>query len=104
MKDTSLRMNTYSSSEGIVLMPDDSIDSGPDPHVTGPFQISVISTQSSKLFYGQSDGKLDISLQVAWEPRLKPIYLELPMQTMKIKVAGVKSNRAPIRMQSGDTV
>lgn len=84
----SLRLNTYSSTEGIVLMPDDSALPGPEPHFNGPFQVSVISTQASKQFYGRNDGQLDVSLQVAWEPRLKPIYLELPMSTMKLSVAG----------------
>ncbi len=84
----SLRINPYSSTEGIVLMPDDSALPGPEPHFNGPFQTSVVSTQTSKQFYGRNDGQLNISLQVAWEPRLKPIFLQLPMDKMKATVAG----------------
>ncbi len=88
MIQSSLRLNTYSSTQGIVLMPDDSALPGPEPYFNGPFQVSVISTQASKQFYGRVDGQLDVSLQVAWEPRLKPIYIELPMSKMKLAVAG----------------
>ena len=88
MTQAKLRLNTYSSMEGIVLMPDDSVLPGAEPHFSGPFQINVVSTQCSKPFYGRSDGLLDVSLQVAWEPRFKPIYIELPMNKMKLKVAG----------------
>lgn len=84
----SLRLNTYANGEGIVLMPDDSVLPGPEPFFKGPFQVSVISTQATKQFYGRNDGQVDISLQVAWEPRLKPIFIELPMNTMKLSVEG----------------
>ncbi len=88
MIQCNLRLNAYSGTEGIVLMPDDSSLPGPEPEFNGPFQVSVVSTQSTRQFYGRRDGQLDISLQVAWEPRLKPIFLELPMSSMKLTVAG----------------
>lgn len=84
----SLRLNAYSSTEGLVLMPDDTVLPGPEPHFNGPFQVSVVSTQATKPYYGRSEGQLDVSLQVAWEPRLKPIYIQLPMNKMKLKVSG----------------
>lgn len=88
MIQSHLRLNTYANNEGIVLMPDDSVLPGPEPFFSGPFQVSAISTQTTKQFYGRTDGQLDISLQVAWEPRLKPIFIQLPTDTMKLSIAG----------------
>ncbi len=38
-------------------------------------------------YSGQSEGQLDVSLQVSWEPRLEPVYLQLPMDKMKVQLA-----------------
>ncbi len=86
MIQASLRMNPYSSTEGVVLIPDDTVIPGPEPHFNGPFQITAVSTQATKPFSAGGDGRLDVSLQVAWEPRLKPIFIEVPMKEMKVQV------------------
>ncbi|MCC6509332.1 MAG: hypothetical protein IT423_09510 [Pirellulaceae bacterium] len=86
MSQANLQLNTYSSTEGLVLIPTNSVLPGPEPYTSGPFQISVLSSQTSLQYYGRSEGQLDVSLQVAWEPRLKPVFLELPMGKMKVVV------------------
>lgn len=84
-----LRINTFSAVEGMALVPDyeNSIVPGPLPNSSGPFQVRVMSAQTSMQFGGRSPGQLDVSLQVNWEPRLKPLYVQLPMATMKAVVA-----------------
>lgn len=84
-----LRINTYSSVEGMALVPDyeNSIVPVPSPSSSGPFQVRALSTQTSMQFGGRTTGQLDVSLQVNWEPRLKPLYVQLPMDTMKAVVA-----------------
>ena len=84
-----LRINAFSSMEGMSLVPGygESKLTQPQPSIDGPFHVGVLSTQTSLLFASRLDGQLDVSLQVSWEPRLKPVYIQLPMSKMKVVTA-----------------
>lgn len=84
-----LRINTFSAVEGMSLVPayESSSVPGPLAYADGPFQVRALSAQTSLQFGGPATGLLDISLQVNWEPRLKPVFIQLPMATMKASVA-----------------
>ncbi len=86
MTQARLRIDTYSGTEGMSLVPrqDNSILPGPLPSAAGPFQVVALSAQTSIQYGARSSGQLDISLQVNWEPRLKPVFLEVPMGRMKV--------------------
>lgn len=80
-----LHINAFSSQEGISLAANlnGSPIPSPLPSIEGPFQLQVLSVQTSKQFGSQLAGQLDVALQLNWEPRLKPIYVQLPMNKMK---------------------
>jgi len=82
-----LRINPFSSEEGLTLsasMPGSTVN-GPRPSVTGPFQVQILSVQTSQQFGSSLTGQLDVALQLNWEPRLRPIYVQLPMSKMQAR-------------------
>ncbi len=84
LQQGSLRINAYSGNEGMALNPKvaSSPIPGPEPYASGPFQIRALSVQSSTPFESSLAGQLDISLMVTWEPRMKPVFLQLPMSKL----------------------
>lgn len=80
-----LRINTFSGMEGMSLVPGyQSPVPGPLPTTNGPFHLRVLSAQTTLPFGSALPGQLDVSLQFSWEPRLKPIFVQLPMGKMKV--------------------
>lgn len=45
----------------------------------GPFRVDVVSTRVSQPLGYSSPGLLELSYNVSWEPRLKPIFMQVPM-------------------------
>lgn len=85
MTQAKLRINSFAASDGLSLVsggPDGSIQR-PKSYSTGPFHIDVASIQSSLPFGSRIGGQLDLSLMVSWEPRLKPIFAQIPMANLQ---------------------
>lgn len=85
-----LQINLMDVSESLVLIPaaeseDDSIES-PEPRSFGAFWLQPISVQSSKAFRTRLPGTLDVSLMVAWEPRMKPVFMQVPMASVEATI------------------
>lgn len=90
MSQSNLRINNYTTSDALSLVASSAESSkteGPPPTISGPFRIEVISVQSSLAFASRLGGQLDLSLQVAWEPRLKPVFMQVPMSSMSAKLS-----------------
>ncbi|MFO1062895.1 MAG: hypothetical protein U0892_03355 [Pirellulales bacterium] len=85
MTQADLRINAFSTMDGLVLMNDrdDMGFPGPEPAFDGPFRIEPISTHSTLPYRSTLPGQLEISLQMTWEPRLAPVFIQIPMETMK---------------------
>ena len=83
MQQASLRINAYGSTEGSLVLAPGGYASDVKPYVTGPFYIEATSIQSRKFFNSPLDGQLDLSFQLAWEPRLKPVFMQIPMASVK---------------------
>lgn len=85
MTQAKLRVNTFAAAEGLSLVAggQEGIGEIPKSFSTGPFHIDVASIQSSLPFSSRLGGQLDLSLMVSWEPRLKPIFMEVPMATLQ---------------------
>lgn len=82
MDQAKLRINPFGTTEGkLVLSP--GAPASVQPFFSGPFQVQAISVQSRRVFNSPLDGQLDLSIQLAWEPRLEPVFLEIPMATVK---------------------
>lgn len=85
LAQSKLRINAFSGAPGLSLGPafGDSSEAVPAPQVTGPFRISAISVQSTLPFGSSLGGQLGVSLLFSWEPRLKPVFVQLPMRGMQ---------------------
>ncbi len=84
MSQSKLRINNFATSDGLSLMPMGAAGNvaAPKSYSTGPFHIDVISVQSSLPFNSRIGGQLDLSLMVSWEPRLKPVFMQIPMTSL----------------------
>lgn len=54
---------------------------------SGPFHVEVSSIQATQVFYSPLNGQLEVFLQVAWEPRFEPVFMQLPMRTITAEVS-----------------
>ncbi len=88
MTQAKLRVNNYTTSDGLSLAAgaQEYREKSAEPFVTGPFRIEVTSVQSTLTFNSRLDGQLDLSLQVTWEPRLKPVFMQIPMNTISATI------------------
>ena len=85
MTQAKLRVNNFATSDGLSLVSGMQEGAGetPESYSTGPFRIDVASIQSSLPFGSRLGGQLDLSLTVSWEPRLKPIFMSIPMAKLQ---------------------
>jgi hypothetical protein len=85
MAQTKLRLNSFAASDGVSLVAAGQEATGekPNSYSTGPFRIEVASIQSSLPFNSRLGGQLDLSLTVSWEPRLKPVFMDIPMASLQ---------------------
>jgi hypothetical protein len=85
MSQAKLRVNSFATGDGLSLIsggPDETSER-PKSYSTGPFHIDVSSIQSSLPFGSRLGGQLDLSLMVSWEPRLEPIFMQIPMANLQ---------------------
>jgi len=84
MTQTKLRVNNFAASDGLSLVAGQAgAGEMPKSYFTGPFHIEVASIQSNLPFGSRLGGQLDLSLMVSWEPRLKPIFMQIPMASLQ---------------------
>lgn len=89
MQQANLRINAFGATDGeLVLMPGAQYaDDTPPAFTSGPFRVDVLSAQSTRAFTTQMDGQLQLSLQVSWEPRMKPVFMQIPMSEVEAKLS-----------------
>jgi hypothetical protein len=96
LEQSKLRINAYSSSQALALTPGESdYAEAPKAVTSGPFRINMVSAQSTLPFASRLGGQLDLSLLVSWEPRLKPVYMQIPMASMQATTDTEKTLAAP---------
>lgn len=89
MRQANLRVNAYGTTEGdLVLAPGGNYADSPAPFQDGPFFATVSSVQSTLPFNSALGGQLQVSLQVTWEPRLKPVFMQIPMSGVSAELEG----------------
>lgn len=80
MAQANLRINAFGNMEGeLSLAPGGYSEEAPAPALNGAFRVDVASVQSTRAFQGNVEGQLDLSLYVSWEPRLEPVFMQIPM-------------------------
>ncbi len=92
--ERSLRLVAFASTESeLVLAPANEAEM-PSPHITGPFRLDVSGVESQRTFGTQLDGITRLSMVFSWEPRLDPVFMQIPMKTVLAKTADGKEIRA----------
>ncbi len=84
LDQSNLRINNFGTTQAMSLIPgNEDLSAGPKPVTSGPFRIGV-STVHSTLNYGtRLDGQLELSLLLTWEPRLRPVFMQIPMASIR---------------------
>ena len=86
MAQANLRINAFGSMEGeLSLVPGGLSEEAPAPALNGAFRVDAASVQSTRAFQGNVNGQLDLSLYVSWEPRLEPVFMQIPMAKVEAK-------------------
>ncbi len=89
MSQANLRINAFGTTEGeLVLAPSNATRSTqPTPYTTGPFRMDVLSVRSTLPFTSTLGGQLELSFQLSWEPRLRPVFMQLPMESLSAELS-----------------
>ncbi|MCA9132917.1 MAG: hypothetical protein KDA45_07170 [Planctomycetales bacterium] len=96
MAQAKLRINNYGTTDNALVLSPASSDSS---HRTaafthGPFRLDLVSVQSNLAFSGALNGGLTVSFQVTWEPRLQPVFMQLPMASIQAETNSGQSLKA----------
>lgn len=54
----------------------------------GPFRFEPLSLSATRGVRAESESRLDLSVEVAWEPRLRPIAISQPMKSVAVVTDG----------------
>ncbi len=97
MTQANLRINSFGSTEPeLTLVPGGSPLSDEATFVSGPFRVQPSSVQTTMPFGGQAPGQLGLSLQVTWEPRLQPVFMQIPMANLEAELADEETLQATV--------
>jgi hypothetical protein len=93
MSQAKLQVNAFGTTQGeLVLSPGmQENPAAPPIFTTGPFRMEVVSAQSTLPFRSPIGGQLDLSINLTWEPRLKPVFAQLPMASVSAELVGGKT-------------
>lgn len=89
MSQANLRVNTFGTTESeLVFSAGAAVPTAVPPHFTsGPFRLDVVSISSTLPFNSMIGGQLDLSFNVTWEPRLQPVFMQIPMASLTAELA-----------------
>ncbi|MEM8734255.1 MAG: hypothetical protein AAGG44_08535 [Planctomycetota bacterium] len=90
MATAGLRVNAFGTTESdLVLAPGGEYsEDAPPAFSSGPFRVEPTFVQATKQFNAQLPGQLQVSILVTWEPRLEPVFMQIPMSSVKADVGG----------------
>lgn len=89
MQQAKLRINAFGTLDNkLVLAPggSDGAQAG-SSFFSGPFRLDMTSVRSTLPFNSPIGGQLDLSFTVTWEPRLKPVFMQLPMSSVRAELS-----------------
>ncbi len=106
--EKSLRLVAFATTENILMLAPANESEMPSPFISGPFRLDVNGVECQRTFGTQLEGLTRVSYIFSWEPRLDPVFMQIPMNTVKAKTADGKEilptnpNAAPeIRLNIG---
>ncbi len=88
LAQANLRINAFGATDSsLVLAPGATYNAEtPQAFYKGPFRIDVLFVQATRRFGVAMDGQLQVSVQLSWEPRLQPVYVQIPMSSIEAKI------------------
>lgn len=90
----SLRLVPFASTNAELVLATANEAEMPSPHITGPFRVDVSGVECARTFGTQLDGVTRLSFVFSWEPRLDPVFMQIPMNTVLAKTSDGKELRA----------
>lgn len=93
MQQAKLRINAYGTTENMLVFApggSDTTHAGAS-FSQGPFRLDMTSARSVLPFDSPLDGQLELSFTVTWEPRLKPVFMQLPMSSLRAELGSGKT-------------
>lgn len=93
MQQAKLRINAYGTTENILVLAPGGSDAAQAgaKFSHGPFRLDMTSARSVLPFNSPMGGQLELSFTVTWEPRLKPVFMQLPMSSLHAEFASGKT-------------
>ena len=85
IEEAGLRINAFGTTENeLVLAPGGGVSSDAPPVFSeGPFRVEASFVQATRQFSSRLPGQLQVSMLVTWEPRLEPVFLQIPMASVE---------------------
>jgi hypothetical protein len=103
----------YANEAGLAIIekPEKQLDRGPRASYVGPLRIEVTRVSAERMPALEESGSLKVALEIAWEPRLRPITFQQSLASLKavddagnqIKV-GQEEGELEASVQSGTAV
>ncbi|RMF41819.1 MAG: hypothetical protein D6753_08955 [Planctomycetota bacterium] len=88
MNQADLQLVAFATTEQeLVLGPREGV-APPPAWFDGPVRIDPLFTQATLNFRSALVGQLQVSALVSWEPRLQPVFLQIPMDKLEAEAGG----------------
>ena len=79
LKQSGMRIVGFAATENQLVVAPGYGENSLASFTTGPFRVEVVSVACQQNFGSQLDGQTTINLLFSWEPRLEPLFMQLPM-------------------------
>src|SRR5690606_22354051 len=80
-----LSIYNYSNEAGLSIIekPENQLDRAPRASYVGPLRLEVTRISAERMPGMERSGSLKVALEIAWEPRLRPITFQQPLASIK---------------------
>lgn len=79
LKQTNHRIVGFAATENRLALAPGYSENPVRPFTAGPFRVEMVSVACQQNFGSQIEGQATINLLFSWEPRLEPLFMQLPM-------------------------
>ncbi len=88
MEQADLQLVAFGTTDNELVLGPRQGSSQPGPWFDGPVRVDPLFTQSTLNFRSALEGQLQVSALVSWEPRLQPVFLQIPMRELRAEADG----------------
>jgi|LakMenEpi03Aug12_release.lakeMendotaPanAssembly.Ray.scaffolds.fasta_scaffold00671_3 hypothetical protein len=94
LDQTSLRLVPFRTTANELVLAPRSDDNPVAAYLAGPYRIEPTSVACERHLEGQLKGQLRVNLQLSWEPRMEPMFMQVPMSSVSALLADELEIRA----------